>query len=665
MESLKASLPEGRPQNKTAPFSGNGARPAATPKEPFTGYWFKMPGDAADLDILMQLPPAEYKVFSVVAYAVQRDRAGGLLSASQIATRAKLSERRAQEAVASLCRKGRLLRLNRATGAALTNPAEWNGRTVKYGLPIQWKQRDADNLGPTGASFVPDDSELDSKPDSLSQQVQLKPEDTSNPGHVRQGCVQIDEDTSNPGRVRQGYPGRVRQRHSESSELNTAAPVSLGGFSSSGSFRKTGPSSSGFSYSVAREETEAKRDDDEATSSQNENPTPEPAANVELPAAGEDENLPERENSKTPDLEAATVPAVTRNPEDLAALVETAREQLRMARAASMDFAGLVTTENLEATSPPDGKITVEILGAFSEYADFELWLKDTVTRGLGRKAKSARYALYLADARSEASRVTLARRAKEKRLQDIELACERQQAEEAAAVPVLDTPMPLLQAFGRIQGRLAGRAVPRPLKAKLERTGGLISPNALEAAIRGWRRCAHCDDGGTVGNVIDRTLTFCACAAGLEAGYGKGAAWPAEEIARVHADTKSLLVAAAHMVNAYLADAIEASTITETPAELVFDAPKSYRLYFVDRQFHEVLKRAGEQRTVRLTWQAVPSPAPTPTPKPEGAAAPLFKPITQADIDRELAKRQQRKPPVIEPVANWADDMPAAGGLQ
>ena len=113
---------------------------------------------------------------------------------------------------------------------------------------------------------------------------------------------------------------------------------------------------------------------------------------MELPAAGKDENLPERGTTKTPEL-VATVPAVTRNPEDLAALVETARGQLRMARAASMDLTCVVTTENLEATSPPDGKITVDILEAFSGYADFELWLKDTVTRGLGRKAKSGGYA--------------------------------------------------------------------------------------------------------------------------------------------------------------------------------------------------------------------------------------------------------------------------------
>src|ERR1035437_4089584 len=95
-------------------------------------------------------------------------------------------------------------------------------------------------------------------------------------------------------------------------------------------------SSSGFSYSVAREETAVKHDDEEATFSQNEQ-TPEHPAGGELRAAGKDENLPEVENGKTPDL-VATVPAVTRNPEDLAALVETARGQLRMARAASMDL---------------------------------------------------------------------------------------------------------------------------------------------------------------------------------------------------------------------------------------------------------------------------------------------------------------------------------------
>ena len=406
-------------------------------------------------------------------------------------------------------------------------------------------------------------------------------------------------------------------------------------------------SSSGFSYSVAREETAVKHDDEEATFSQNEQ-TPEPPAGVELPAAGDDENLPEVENGKTPDL-VATVPAVTRNPEDLAALVETARGQLRMARAASMDLTGVVTTENLDATSPPDGKITVDILEAFRGYADFELWLKDTVTRGLGRKAKSAGYAFYLADARREVPRVALARRR-----MDAEAAREREQdAAEAATVAELDTPMRAIEAFGRIQGRLAGREVPRPVKARLERTGERISPNALEAAIRGWKRCAHCGDGGTVGNALDRTLAFCACAAGIEAGYDKGACWPTEETARVHANVKSLLVAACFAVEQpFVADAIGNSEVTDDGETLKIALPAAH-FGIREADVRPAAERLGWQRRIVITGGRQFS-KPAPAAKPEAAAAPLFKAITQADIDRELELAKRRKPPRMEPIGDW-----------
>ena len=139
-------------------------------------------------------------------------------------------------------------------------------------------------------------------------------------------------------------------------------------------------------------------------------------------------------------------------------------------------------------------------------------------------------------------------------------------------------------------------------MKAALERTGELIAPNALHAAIRGWKRCPQCDDGGTVGHAFYRTLAFCACAGGIEAGYSKGADWPAEEIARVHGSTKDKLVGAARTISVHLGDAIDASNLTETPLALVFDVPKGYRLYFKDKQFSEVLRMAGECRAVRLT---------------------------------------------------------------
>jgi hypothetical protein len=63
-------------------------------------------------------------------------------------------------------------------------------------------------------------------------------------------------------------------------------------------------------------------------------------------------------------------------------------------------------------------------------------------------------------------------------------------------------------------------------------------------------------------------------------------------------------LLAAANEVNVYMADAVEASDISETATELVFSAPKGYRMYFSDPSFPDVLKLAGELRTVRFAWK-------------------------------------------------------------
>jgi hypothetical protein len=95
-------------------------------------------------------------------------------------------------------------------------------------------------------------------------------------------------------------------------------------------------------------------------------------------------------------------------------------------------------------------------------------------------------------------------------------------------------------------------------LRVRFKRIGGLVSPNELARQVFGWQRCPECKDGGILGNAVDRDLRFCGCPAGIEAQYPpsdrtipaeerlhKGPDWPAEEIARVHASTKSLLVAA------------------------------------------------------------------------------------------------------------------------
>ena len=291
-------------------------------------------------------------------------------------------------------------------------------------------------------------------------------------------------------------------------------------------------------------------------------------------------------------------------PADRETLIEGAQDTLRGSIASiRARYEDITQTAALKATHTPDKEITRDILNAFLSFDDFQAWITDTENRGLASKARDphAVYALYRQDAKIRAEDIHAERLKAEQRATEEAIEDERQRAAEAAEVKLVDTPLPALQAFGLIQGRLNGHRVPAPLKAALERTGELIAPNALDAAIRGWKRCARCDDGGTVGHAFYRTLAFCTCPAGIEAAYDKGADWPTEEIARVHGSTKDKLVGAARTISVYLGDAIDASNLTETPSELVFDVPKGYRLYFKEKGFSEVFKLAGEQRTIRL----------------------------------------------------------------
>lgn len=190
-------------------------------------------------------------------------------------------------------------------------------------------------------------------------------------------------------------------------------------------------------------------------------------------------------------------------------------------------------------------EITVQILETFSDYDDYQAWLPTTVSRGLARKAKSSTWGLYLADAKNQAEDLKHKREAAEKRERDWEIERERQKAADAVAVAELDQPMPAPQAYSRIQSHMEGRGVPLPLKARLERARELISPNELARQISVWKRCPDCRDEGTLGSAIDRDLRFCGCPAGIETSYRGGADWAEREIARVHADAKSTLVAA------------------------------------------------------------------------------------------------------------------------
>ena len=157
----------------------------------------------------MQLSPAQLKVYLVVTHAIQRDRNGGLLAISQIAKRADLSEHHARKAVEFLCDGRLLIRVNRVTGAELTNKSEWNGRTVKYANPIQWKQKDTSNPAPTGQRSHPEDEERN----ALRNGVTESQASNSEPAPAGQG---------NLTPVGQRYLRPVGQRHLESSELESS-----------------------------------------------------------------------------------------------------------------------------------------------------------------------------------------------------------------------------------------------------------------------------------------------------------------------------------------------------------------------------------------------------------------------------------------------------------
>ena len=92
---------------------------------------------------------------------------------------------------------------------------------------------------------------------------------------------------------------------------------------------------------------------------------------------------------KNQDPAAETARAATSNLEDRDVLIETAREQLRMARAAGLSRStGMISPEILATTKAPDRAITVQILEAFSDYDDFTTWLESTISRGSGAKGK-------------------------------------------------------------------------------------------------------------------------------------------------------------------------------------------------------------------------------------------------------------------------------------
>ena len=194
------SKPEIAPDSAAAP---------AFAEASFSGYFFKAP---SEIEMLMQLSPAELKVYLVVIHAIQRDRNGGLLAISQIAKRTNLSERHARKAIESLCQRRFLIRINRATSVELSRKEEWNGRTVTYANPIQWKQKDTSNPVPTGERSGPEDDAPDPLRNAVTSGRESRPDEASETADPRPA----GEGNLRP--VGERYLRPVGQRHSEYSE---------------------------------------------------------------------------------------------------------------------------------------------------------------------------------------------------------------------------------------------------------------------------------------------------------------------------------------------------------------------------------------------------------------------------------------------------------------
>ena len=184
---------------------------------------------------------------------------------------------------------------------------------------------------------------------------------------------------------------------------------------------------------------------------------------------------------------------------------------------------------------------------------------------------------------------------------------CEPDQATDVTAVDPSATRMPFEQAnafLDRVFGRMPLK-IPRPLKMHLQRTGEMISPKDLEQRVRTWNRCPECHDQGTVGNVLEKTLAYCGCISGQESRYAQGVDWVEREIARVHADCRSVLVTA--LLNngeGFSADAIETAEITDDGVGLTIRLGSLH--WFMQQvikasYLQDILARCGYKRTVTI----------------------------------------------------------------
>jgi predicted transcriptional regulator len=161
-------------------------------------YWWRLPDD---LEMLMSLTPAELRCFMIVMHAIQRDRNEGEISLPQIAERAQVSRKTAQQALASLITRGRL------------NCEKRQGATAVYRLPFSWVQKE--NRSPTGDQLAPT-GDHHASPKCAQRRSPTGDEDRSPAGDPH---LQSPEDSESASEdVGHGSP----QHHSVSSSENDA-----------------------------------------------------------------------------------------------------------------------------------------------------------------------------------------------------------------------------------------------------------------------------------------------------------------------------------------------------------------------------------------------------------------------------------------------------------
>ena len=296
------------------------------------------------------------------------------------------------------------------------------------------------------------------------------------------------------------------------------------------------------------------------------------------------------------------------DPEAFEKRVGELQRMLQLSRAESLNIP-------VEQIAAPDRTITVKILEVFADFADAQTWVeKDTIRRGLARKSRSSMWGLWLEDAKNSEVQIRLDREAAEEEEAESRI----QAAEEAEAEQIRSTPMPAAQAIDVLVADAAEKGPktwipPWALKAKLERTNEYVSPDELLRLAKTWKRCTGCRDVGRVGSPIDRDLRWCSCPAAVEARYRDGDNWPELEIARVHASTKSLLIAACRELGSYFsADVVESAEVVDDGKQISIRLanPKD-KILLGPRELCEPLSRVGlADRTVEVAGAEKKGPA-------------------------------------------------------